>query len=102
MPSRVICPSCGQRLTVSDAAPARLTCPKCLGKINNPSAGTVRSAPPMRVIPIDQETQFDAKVSIALIILVTALVAVGSLIMVSTLEMPGLTMVVLALVLAVG
>jgi hypothetical protein len=102
MPARLKCPTCGVTLTVSDAAPARLTCPKCLGRVENPSAGKSLPAPPMRVIPIDQETQFDAKVSIAMIILVTALVVVGCLIMLSTLDAPGLTVVVLTLVLAVG
>jgi hypothetical protein len=102
MPRRLTCPTCGVTLTVSDAAPARLTCPKCLGRIDNPSAGKVLPAPPLRVIPVDEETRFDSKVSIAMIVLVTALVVVGSLIMLSTLDAPGFTLVVLALVLAVG
>src|SRR4051794_14753804 len=55
---QITCPSCGQSLTVSDAAPSQLTCPRCLAKLINPGAMTAGAA--RAVIPVEVEASRDA------------------------------------------
>jgi ribosomal protein S27E len=78
MSNRLECPSCGQTLTVSDAAPSQLTCPKCLAKLINPGAMSGGAA--RAVIPVEVETSRDnvaAKIGMAVFLV---LLACGALI----------------------
>ena len=81
MPTRLICPSCGRALTVSDYAPAKLTCPNCLRKLDNPNFGQVR---PMPVIPVDDEVAADTRNTRIIFIALVVLLAVGAILSAST------------------
>ena len=74
MPIRLICPTCGCALTVSDHAPAQLTCPNCLARVTNPMAGEVQ---PLPVIPVDQEASADAILTKRIFIALVALLGIG-------------------------
>ena len=74
MATRLICPTCGRALTVSDNAPARLTCPNCLARLQNPRAGQAR---PLPVIPVDQEATADASATTRVFFALIALLGIG-------------------------
>ena len=72
----VICPQCGQRVTVSAAAPPILTCPTCLAKLDNPLA-QVSPAMPRPVIPLEYQVERDTRAATATVIVLCTLLIVG-------------------------
>ena len=81
MPARLVCPSCGRALTISDHAPAQLTCPNCLAPLTNPMAGDIR---PLPVIPVDREANFDAKATTRIFFALIALLGIGAVMSLTT------------------
>src|SRR5689334_1713762 len=66
----LICPRCGQSLTVSERAPRELSCPNCLARVVNPGGREALAPPrdssrppplPVRVIPLDYQVERDKR-----------------------------------------
>ena len=98
MSARLTCPSCHVSLTVSDRAPARLTCPRCLAPIQNP----VPPALPMRVIPVEEETDHDFALSGWTIVLILVFAGIGITAFATQSHFGGLALSVVAGMLIVG
>ena len=60
--ARVICPGCGQWLTVSAQAPPRVSCPRCLAALVNPASPQSGLPPPLPVLPLDRQVERDARI----------------------------------------
>lgn len=71
------CPGCSCRLTVSSNAPATVTCPNCLSSMANPSKGD--EIEPIPVIPVEQASSSDRKVTTILLAFVGIMTFAGAL-----------------------
>lgn len=71
------CPGCGYRFTVSSSAPMRITCPNCLTSMTNPSKGD--EIEPQPVIPVEQVSSSDRKVTTILLAFVGIMAFAGAL-----------------------
>lgn len=57
--ARIICPKCGQALTVSEHAPPRVSCPRCLAALVNPASPASGVPRPVPVLPLDRQVERD-------------------------------------------
>jgi hypothetical protein len=93
MAVRVQCSACGTTLTVAETAPKVLTCPRCLARIERPGA-VISQYPPLRALPLDEESEGDSKLAVPIIVLLVFFVVVG--LAVSAIPFPpGLKMIAL-------
>ena len=58
---RIICPRCGQSLTVSAQAPPRVSCPRCLAALVNPASPASGVPRPVPVLPLDRQIERDTR-----------------------------------------
>jgi hypothetical protein len=96
----LVCPRCGQRLTVSEFAPRTLVCPRCLGVVLNPAGLTPAEfamRPPVRVLPLDYEVRRDSRTSSVMLFLMAAVLGIGAWL---TFQGSGVSQVSLALLAA--
>ena len=90
----LVCPHCGAKLTVSPAAPRVVTCPRCLYRLLNPQGGEADTAStaatlpapplPMRVLPLETQAHSDTSATIAMLLVLVVLLAVGAFLSATT------------------
>ena len=71
------CRGCGYRFTVSSNAPVRITCPSCLTSMDNPHQA--EGIEPVPVIPVEQASSSDRKVSTILLAFVGIMTFAGAI-----------------------
>jgi ribosomal protein S27E len=81
----VICPNCGNSLTVSERAPLKLTCPRCLASVENPRGGNA-GVVPIPVLALEDQTSRDAAIARVMAGALAIVVTLGIVFLLQTLN----------------